>query len=216
MVLYTKNNLPDNLNWASTILANKHVFLDEYINYKKVVNEKYPVVAEHLNNMITCPLIKAFSVPIFTKNPVRKKKEDSGYYNGICAPTYQMTPEENSYIKYETKLQQMFDFNYFSDDDLYYLFEKSLDLVKDIPKLWQAMFIEFKPGTDFAPHEHPKFYLSSFNLNKANKYMEIEALGNVVKLCEEEPLLIFDSSYTHTAKECGNENRILMVIGSEF
>lgn len=218
MILYTKNNLPENLNWASYLLEKKQIFLDEYLNYKKVVQAEYPVVAEHLNNMITCPFIKAFSVPFFTMNrPLRNKQGGEGFYNGICAPTYQMTPEERSYIKYEDILKQMYDFFYFSEDDLSYLFKESLSLVQDnVPKLWQSMIIEFKPGTWFDPHVHPKFYLTSINLNKADKYMEIEALGNTVKLNEEEPLLVFDSSYEHIAKECGNENRILLVIGSEF
>jgi hypothetical protein len=218
MILYTLNNLPENLQWASFLLEKKDIFLNEYLNYKKVVHSEYPVVSEHLNNMETCPLIKAFSVPFFTRNtPLRKKKEDVGYYNGICAPTYQMTPEERSYIRHEKRLQKMFDFFYFSDDDLLYLLKESYDLVtQHVPKLWQAMFIEFKPGTWFDPHVHPQFYLSSFNLNKADKYMEIQAEGHTVHLNEEEPLLVFDSSYNHIAIERGDENRILLVIGSEF
>ena len=218
MILYTQDNLPDHLKWASFLLEKKDVFLNEYLNYKEVVQKEYPVVAEHLNNMITCPLIKAFSVPFFTRNtPLRDKPGGEGYYNGICAPTYQMTPEERSYIKYEKILQKMFDFFYFSESDLLYLFKESYSLVtENVPKLWQAMIIEFKPGTWFDPHVHPQFYLSSFNLNKADKYMEIEAEGHSLKLSEENPLLIFDSSYEHIAKEHGNENRILLVIGSEF
>jgi len=218
MILYTKDNLPENLNWASHLLEKKQIFLDEYLNYKKVIQTKYPVVAKHLNNMINCPLIKAFSVPLFTMNrPLRDRQGGEGYYNGICAPTYQMTPEEKSYIKYEDILKVMFDFCYFSEDDLSYLFKESLSLVIDnVPKLWQAMIIEFKPGTRFDPHVHEKFYLSSFNLNQADKYMEIQAEGHSVNLCEEEPLLVFDSSYEHIAIEKGNKNRILLVIGSEF
>jgi hypothetical protein len=217
MILYTKDNLPGHLDWAKTLLQNKDVFRDEYFNYKQVAQTKHPVVAEHLNNMLNCPLIKALSVPFFTKNPTRKNKEDEGYYNGICAPTYGMTPEEKSYIKYHETLKKMFDFNYFSEDDLSYLFKQSYELVtQHVPKLWQAMFIEFKPGTCFDPHDHPPYYLTSINLTESDKHMEIAAKGHTVNLCEAEPLLVFDSSYEHIAKECGDQNRVLLVIGAEF
>ena len=218
MILYTKDSIPEELKWTHILLDKKEVFLNEYLNYKNVVKREYPVVAEHLNNMITCPYIKAFSVPFFTMNrPLRTEQGGPGYYNGICAPTYQMTPEERSYIKYEKKLQSMYDFYYYSKDDLSYLFKQSLELVANyVPKLWQAMIIEFKPGTYFDPHVHPKFYLTSINLNKADKYMEIQAEGHSVHLNEEEPLLVFDSSYNHIAIEHGKENRILLVVGSNF
>ena len=129
MILYTKNNIPENLKWSSVLLDSKQLFLEEYLNYKTTVRKEYPIVSEHLNNMETCPMIKAFSIPFFTKNPVRKKRGDEGYYNGICAPTYEMTPEECHFIKYETVLRNMYDFNYFSESDLSYLFKKSLALV---------------------------------------------------------------------------------------
>jgi hypothetical protein len=218
MILYTKDTVPKELEWSLTLLKNKEVFLEEYLNYKEVVQTKHLVIAEHLNNMLRCPYIKALSVPLFTRNePLRKKKEDKGYYNGICAPTYQMTPEENHYIRYEHKIEKMFDFQYFSEDDPSYLFEQSLNLVHaNVPKLWQAMIIEFKPGTVFSPHTHPQFYLSSFNLNKADKHMYIEARGQGLNFGVDEPLLIFDSSYEHIVKEHGNENRIVLAIGSEF
>jgi len=217
MILYTRENVPENLYWALTLLQHKQVFLSEYENYKHTVQTAHPVAAEHLNNMLSCPLIKALSVPFFTKNPTRKFKEDTGYYNGICAPTYQMTPEERSYIKHHVTLKKMFDFNYFSDEDISYLFKESYALVtQHVPKLWQAMFIEFKPGTHFDPHDHPQYYLSSFNLTESDEYMQIEALGKSVHLCPEEPLLIFDSSYEHIAIERGKKNRTLLVVGSEF
>jgi hypothetical protein len=217
-IFYGKNNTPPHLSWALELLKNKDIFLKDWENYKQVVMKEYPLVAEHLNNMLTCKLIKAFSVPFFTMNKVRTRKDDYvNLYNGICAPTYKMTPEERSYMRYKDILSKMFDFYYFSEADLSYLFKESYSLVTSlVPKLWQAMFIEFKPGTHFDPHEHPPFYLTSINLTESDKYMLIEANGSSVNVCPEEPLLIFDSSYEHIAKEFGDKNRTLLVIGSEI
>ena len=217
MIVYTKDNLPKEFEWAQTLVQNKDIFIAEYLNYKQAIQAKHPVAAKHLNNMLTCPLVKAASVPFFTRNPTRKRKEDEGYYNGICAPTYNMTPEERSYIRYHETLKKMFDFKYFSEDDLSYLFKESYALVtQHVPKLWQAMFIEFKPGTCFDPHDHPPYYLATINLTKSDKHMEITAKGQTVNLCEEEPLLFFDSSYEHLAIEHGNENRVILLVGAEF
>lgn len=210
--IYTLNELPSELSWIKEVLLRKEVILNEYNQYKQTIGTAHPELHKVVNQLLNSPFFNMIGTPIYIK-------DDSVLEQGnrlFCPRLF--TPYEKAYIKYKN-LADKYNLNSVPNDDLSYMFKESLSILKErtpIETILRSDIVECKPKLDLIEHTHTPRIGVMINLTDTEGPVDVIIEDRIVPLGKEEPVLVFNTSCPHQAKEQGKTNRILFELVLDF
>jgi hypothetical protein len=208
LTTYTLEELPSNLSWIKEIISKKEEILNEYNLYKENVSKNHIELHQVISQMSKSPFFNMIGTPIYVRNKSVLEEK-----NRLFCPRL-FTPYEKAYLKYK-KFVDKFTLDSVPHDDFSYMFKESLSIIKSITplkKVLRADMVECKPALDLIQHTHTPRMGVMINLTDTEGPVDIIVEDRTVHLGKDEPLLVFDTSLTHSAKEYGTTNRVLFEI----
>jgi hypothetical protein len=200
----------DKFKFLEPLIECKNALLTEYNDYKKILrsSSKYASQLKHLENVENYNLFTSFVMCVFSKHAIGTGQVTNGLFNF----SYFM-PDRN-FMAMETFFAKKFPDLYYNIDSLENskYFDKTLNLLKEIPNLSQAGFSEYKDSCIFEPHVHEKNIFIFHVLLNPEEFNTMHITSNSVssKLDSVNDFILFRGSDLHEAKITCKTNMITL------